>query len=161
MLVNFKNLSDTSRVWVYQSNRELSKDEITLISNKLENFIETWKRHGDDLKASYQIKYGHFIIISVDENYNSVSGCSIDASTFLIKQIESEFQIDLLNKMDTAFKIGNNINIISLADFQKYVKLQKINSDTIVFNNMVDSKKKFESKWEVKAGESWHNRFLT
>ncbi|MEN8124161.1 MAG: ABC transporter ATPase [Bacteroidota bacterium] len=160
MLVNFENLSDTSRVWIYQSNRELSKDEITLISKKLENFIKTWKRHGEDLKASFKIKYGYFIVIAVDESYNPVSGCSIDASTFLIKQIENDFQVELLNKMNTAFKSGDNINIISLADFQKYVKLQKINTETIVFNNMVETKKSFETAWELKAGESWHNRFL-
>ncbi len=160
MLVNFENLSDSSRLWVYQSNREFSKNEITDISKKLEDFIANWKRHGDDLKASYQIRYGFFIIISVDESYNSVSGCSIDASTYLIKQIENEFQVELLNKMNTAFKSGAHINVVNLTDFKKYAKLKRINSETIVFNNLVETKKSFDTAWEIKAEESWQNRFL-
>jgi hypothetical protein len=66
----------------------------------------------------------------------------------------------LMNKMNTAFKVGENINIVSLSDFQKFVKEGKITSDTTVFNNMIQSKGDFDSKWEIPAIESWHKRFL-
>lgn len=160
MLVNFENLEDDARVWVYQSSREFSESETNEIINKIEAFISNWKRHGDDLKASYKIKYNQFLVIAVDEKYNEVSGCSIDASVNFIKQLENEFSLDLTNKLNISFKDNNNINIVSLSDFQKYVKLEKINSNTIVFNNMVTTKGNFEQNWEVTADKSWHKRFL-
>ena len=83
MLVEFEQLSDTSKVWIYQSDRPFTAAEELEIRKRIEQFLSSWKRHGDDLKASYQIKYNHFIIISADETQHPVSGCSIDASTHL------------------------------------------------------------------------------
>jgi len=160
MFVDFKLLPDSSRVWIYQADREFTEHEIEQISKKLYAFISNWKRHGEDLKASFQLKYNQFIILAVDENHNDVSGCSIDASVHIIKKLEREFNVDLLNKMRVSFKDGTNINIVSLKDFAEYAKLQKINADTVVFNNMVNSKADFESAWEVEASKSWHAKFL-
>jgi len=160
MLVNFDHLADSSKIWIYQSNREFTVNEIHEINEMLDKFIGSWKRHGDDLKASYQIKYNQFIILAVDEDHNEVSGCSVDASTHVFKQIEQTYHVDLFNKLNTAFKDGENINIVSLADFQKYVKQQKINSKTIVFNNLIKTKKELSTAWEVDAENSWHNRYF-
>lgn len=160
MLVDFENLDNAARVWVYQSSREFSEIEIKEINKKIEAFIATWKRHGDDLEASYTVKYNRFIVLAVDENRNQVSGCSIDSSVNFIKQLEKEFDADLTNKLNISFKDNNNVNIVSMADFQKYAKQQKITSNTIVFNNMVTTKGDFNTLWEVPASNSWHKRFL-
>ena len=160
MLVNFESLSATSRIWIYQSNRGFSDNEVVEISTKIESFIANWKRHGDDLKASYQLKYNQFIIVAVDEDYKEVSGCSIDSSVNLIKQLESEFDLDLTNRLNVSFKDNNNINIVSLAEFQNYVKQHKITSNTVVFNNMISTKADLIENWEVAVDKSWHKRFL-
>ncbi len=160
MLVDFNSLPNSAKIWIYQSNREFTKDEVKEINLKIELFVSNWKRHGDDLKASYQIKYNQFIILAVDEQYNEVSGCSIDESVYFFKQLEELYQVELFNKLNTAFKNGDNVNIVSLADFQKYANQQKINSKTKVFNNLINTKKEFETSWEVSADESWHNRYF-
>ena len=90
MYVDFENLNDDSRIWVYQSSREFNTQEINSIKEKLIDFVNEWTRHGDDLKASFEIKYNHFIILAVDESFNQVSGCSIDASTHIFKEFENE-----------------------------------------------------------------------
>ena len=161
MFVNFESLPNTSRVWVYQADRTLRTEEVTEISTKLKHFVGHWKRHGDDLKASFQIKYNQFVILAVDENYNDVSGCSIDASVHIIKELQQDLGINLLNKMKVTFKDDETINTVSLQDFKEYAKQQKITPNTIVFNNLVDSKANFETSWEVAASESWHARFLS
>ena len=160
MYVDFESLKDSSRVWIYQSSREFDEGEINEIGVKLKAFIEEWTRHGDDLKGSYEIKYNQFIVLAVDESFNQVSGCSIDASTHIFKAFEKEYQVELLNKMNTAFKDGDHINIVSLSEYQKYVKEDKIHSGTPVFNNLVQTKKELELSWEVPAERSWHNRYF-
>jgi hypothetical protein len=160
MYVDFDTLTDSSRIWVYQSSREFAEDELAVISSKLTDFVNEWTRHGDDLKGSFSIKYNHFIVLAVDESFNQVSGCSIDASTHIFKNFEKEFNLELLNKLNTAFKDGDHINVVSLADFQKYVKSEKIHPDTLVFNNMVQNKGDLNHTWEVPANKSWHNRYF-
>ncbi len=161
MFVDYNKMPTSSRVWIYQSDREFSKAEFVEMKFLIMNFLNSWKRHGDDLKASYIIKYNQFIVLLVDESYNDISGCSIDASVNLIKQLENEFSIDLTNKLNISFKINKNINVVSLSEFQNYVKQEKITSNTVVFNNMVTTKKDFEDNWEISADKSWHKRYLT
>lgn len=160
MLVDFSSLPDSSKIWIYQSNREFSNLEMEEVRSALKNFVSNWKRHGDDLRASFDIRHKQFVILAVDEQYNNVSGCSIDASTHIFKQFESKFQIDLFNKLDTAFKDGEHINVVSIGDFQKFVNEQKIDSQTVVFNNMISTKKELDTSWEVSANESWHQRYF-
>jgi hypothetical protein len=160
MFTEYKNLSSNSRVWIYQADRVFTEQEIAVISSKAVEFIEQWTRHGDNLKGSFTIKYKQFLVIAVDESFNDVSGCSIDASVRFVQQLESELKIDLMNKMNVSFKDGEHINIVKLADFQKFAKEEKITKKTIVFNNMVQTKAAIETEWEVPASQSWHNRFL-
>lgn len=160
MYTEYKNLPNNSRVWIYQSDREFNQQEIEFIAAKAEEFINSWTRHGDDLKGSFAIKYNRFLVLAVDESFNDVSGCSIDSSVRFIQQIENELQLDLMNKMNVTFKDGDTINILKLPDFQKFAKAEKITENTIVFNNMVNTKEDFENNWEIPAKQSWHKRFL-
>jgi hypothetical protein len=160
MYTPYKNLPNNSRVWIYQSNREFTEKEIAFISTKAEEFINSWTRHGDDLKGSFTIKYNQFLVLAVDESFNNVSGCSIDASVHFIQALEKELQLNLMDKMNVTFKNGNHINLVRLSDFQKFAKEHKITQETIVFNNMVATKEDFENSWEVPAKDSWHKRFL-
>lgn len=160
MLVDYNTLPGSSRVWIYQADRVFTDEEISFIEENAEEFINSWTRHGDDLKGGFIIKYKQFIVLAVDESFVGVSGCSIDSSVRFIKKIEETIKIDLMNKLNVSFKDGNNINIVSLAEFQNFAKEGKITSDTIVFNNMIQTKEEAENKWEVPASESWHQRFV-
>jgi hypothetical protein len=160
MFTEYTNLPKDSRVWVYQADREFSIEEIEYICAKAILFIDDWTRHGDDLKGSFTIKYNQFLVLAVDESFNNVSGCSIDSSVRFVQELEKELRVDLMNKMNVSFKDGENINIVKLSDFQQFAKEKKITSDTIVFNNMIDTKEDFETNWEVTADKSWHKRFL-
>lgn len=160
MFTAYKNLPNNSRIWIYQSDREFNQKEIEFISTKAEEFINSWTRHGDNLKGSFTIKYNQFLVLAVDEGFNNVSGCSIDASVRFIQQLEEELKVDLMDKMNITFKDNKNINLVKLSDFQQFAKEKKITSETIVFNNMIDTKQDFETNWEVPAKQSWHKRFL-
>jgi hypothetical protein len=160
MFTEYKNLPNNSRVWIYQSEREFNQKEIEIISVKAEEFINSWTRHGDNLKGSFTIKYNQFLVLAVDESFNTVSGCSIDSSVRFIQLLEKELQLDLMNKMNITFKDNETINLVKLSDFQQFAKDKKISLETIVFNNMVNTKEDFENKWEIPAKQSWHKRFL-
>jgi hypothetical protein len=160
MFTQYKNLPSNSRVWIYQADRAFTSEDLEFITRKAEDFINQWTRHGDDLKGSFTIKYNQFLVLAVDESFNNVSGCSIDSSMRFIQALEKELQLDLMNKMNITFKDNERINLVKLIDFQRFVKEQKVTAETIVFNNMVQTKAALDANWEVPARESWHKRFL-
>lgn len=160
MLVKFNTLPETSRVWIYQANRSFSENELEEISSKLDTFIENWTAHGSDLQAGYEIKYKRFIVLALNQNLNAASGCSIDASVHFIQQLEQEYNVDLLDKMNVSYKQGEYIAYKPLLDFRKMAKEKAVSKNTIVFNNLVTNKAEYLNNWEVAAKDSWHNRFL-
>lgn|SRR5690606_14229657 len=160
MLVDFNTLPEESRIWIYQSNRSFTEEELEEIQSKLNVFIENWTAHGSDLQAGYLIKYKRFIVIGLNQNMNKATGCSIDASVHFIQQLEKEYNVDLMDKMNVSYKQGDFIAYKTLIDFKKMAKEKAVSKNTIVFNNLVATIGEFNENWEVPASESWHSRFI-
>ncbi|WP_431136395.1 ABC transporter ATPase [Psychroserpens mesophilus] len=160
MLVDFNSLPEESRVWIYQANRSFTEQEISEIQDKLNTFIENWTAHGSDLQSGYTIKYKRFIIIALNQNLNKATGCSIDASVHFMQQLEKDYNVDLMDKMNVSYKQGDYIAYKTLLDFKKMAKEKAVSKNTIVFNNMVTNIAEFNENWEVPASESWHSRFV-
>ncbi|WP_299254077.1 ABC transporter ATPase [uncultured Aquimarina sp.] len=160
MLVDFNELPDTSRIWIYQANRSFTSEELEEIKIKLDTFITQWTAHGSDLKAGYDIKYKRFISIALDQDINAATGCSIDASVHFIQKLEGDYNVDLMDKMNVSYKQGEFVAYKSLTDFRKMAKNRSVSPNTIVFNNLVTNIAEYKTDWEVPAKESWHNRFL-
>lgn len=160
MLVPFDSLPGSSRIWIYQSNRRFTDQEIEEIQKAMDQFIEDWTAHGKDLRAGYDMKYGRFIVIALDQSAASASGCSIDASVHFIQAIEKKYQVDLLDKMNVTFRQGEFVSYKPLTDFKKMAKDRAVSSETIVFNNLVTNISEYKDHWEVPAKESWHSRFM-
>lgn len=160
MIVEFNTLPETSKVWIYQANRSFTEDELSEIKTKLIGFLGRWSTHGKDLESSFEIKYKRFIIIALNQEINDASGCSIDDSVALIQQLEKDYNVDLLDKMNVSYKQGEFVAYKSLKDFRKMAKDKAVSKNTIVFNNLVTNIAEYKENWEVPASESWHNRFL-
>ena len=52
------------------------------------------------------------------------------------------------------------INLISLSDFKTLIYEGKINEESIVFNNLIKTKKDYIERWEVQLKNSWHKTLL-
>lgn len=160
MFVDFNSLPDHSRIWIYQSNRKFNEDEIAQLKLQLAEFLTQWTAHGSALEAGFEIKYNRFIIIGLNQENASASGCSIDASVHFIQQLEKQFQVDLLDKMNVTYYTGQFIAHKSLSDFKAMAKSKAISKNTVVFNNLVNTKAEYLENWEVPAEASWHARLF-
>ena len=112
------------------------------------------------MDAGYEIKYNRFIVLGLNQENASASGCSIDASVNFIQSLEKEFGINLMDKMNVTYYNGDFIAHKSLIDFKKMAKAKSVSKNTVVFNNLVNTKIDYIENWEVPAKDSWHNRFL-
>lgn len=160
MLVEFNTLPDHSKVWIYQSNRRFTLEELELISKKTKEFLENWAAHGTALQAGFELKYERFIVLAVNQDTQAATGCSIDSSVRFIQELEQELGVELLDKMNVAFKQGGFVNFKSLVDFKTMAKNGAIGKRTTVFNNLVTNVAEYKENWEVPAQESWHSRFF-
>lgn len=148
--------SSHSRVWIYQSDRELTASEAQEAQVLLDNFTRNWTAHNNQLLAKAEIRYNRFLILFVDESHAGASGCSIDKSVHFMKQLEHHFGINLFDRFNLAYRDGDAIKSAPRQQFENLIKEGKINSDTIVFNNVVQNISDLNTKWEVPFKESWH-----
>ena len=160
MLVEFSELPETARIWIYQADRNFSSEELLDVNAQIAQFLKDWTAHGAQLEAAFEIKYNRFIIIGLDQSNASASGCSIDASVHFIQGLEKKYKVQLLDRMNVSFKQGEYITYKPMTEFKKMAKAKAISKNTIVFNNLVTNKQEYLEHWEVPASESWHSRFL-
>lgn len=160
MYVPFSEMPDHARIWIYQSDRHLSFEEVEVASAYLLNFTNDWTAHSKDLRASFTILYNTFIILAVDERAEDASGCSIDKSVKVLQQLEKEFFISLFNRTWVYYKEDDMLRGVSLETFKHMANVGQLDANTIVFNNMVRTVGELNHKWEVPANESWHSAYL-
>lgn len=149
-------VSKNSKIWIYQSNRQFTADEEAFVDNWLKSFTKQWEAHGRKLNAFSEIRYSRFIILAVDEGQAEASGCSIDKSVSLMKQIEQELSISLFDRFNIAWKDAAGVHSGSREEFEQKIISGEITENTIVFNNLVQTLGELEEKWEVPFKESWH-----
>jgi hypothetical protein len=159
-MTKISNMPPDARLWVYQSNRILSAAEVEAVQKAGEDFISGWAAHGASLKASFEVLHSLFIVIAVDEQQALASGCSIDKSVHFIKALEQQLHLNLFDRMQVAYRSGNEIKVCKLSEFEKLAASGAVNASTIVFNNMVTSRAAFDKDWEVPLSQSWQNRVL-
>lgn len=147
------------RVWIYQSNRFFNSSEKRRIEEILEGFVAQWTAHGNQLAGSFEIRDSLFIVLVVDETKAMVTGCSIDKSVHLLKQIENELGLKLFDRLVVAYRdraAQGEIKLVSRDAFQTLVDSKQIDQDTVVFNNMITNLEDLKENWEVPVKCSWH-----
>lgn len=161
MQIALKNsLPDHSRVWIYQANRFLSDAEVVSANEMIQNFLPQWKSHGKELAASIEIIANLFIVVMADEGVEAPSGCSIDSSVKLIKEIQGALNVDFFDRLVISYLSDNKIQLCKMFQFQDKLKSGELNENTIVFNNLVENKLKLKNEWLVPVKSSWHKQLL-
>jgi hypothetical protein len=158
--MTYQELPPHSRVWIYQSDRILSENEVADINARAEEFITNWNAHGAALSAAFTLVNNLFLIFFVDESKAKASGCSIDSSVGFIKHIEKRFNLDLFNRLNIAYEVDGELGIAKMAEFQQLLAEGKLTEDTVVYNNLVATKEEFEKGWRTTVSSSWHAKLL-
>ena len=150
-----KNFSPDSRVWIYQTNRVFSINEALEIEDLFLSFTSSWLSHGAKVKGAAHLFFGQFIILMADEKATGVSGCSTDSSVRLIKDIEQRFAVNMFDRTTLAFVVKDKVQLLPLSQLQYAFDNSFIDSDTLYFNNLVQTKDELENKWLAPIKESW------
>jgi len=161
MFVPFDSLPSSSRIWIYQSDRKFSSSEKEILSEALSTFTEQWQVHGQPMKTSFAVLHDQFIVLAADEDFNSASGCSIDGSVRLLKEMGNQLGMDFFNRNLVAFKKEKETILIPVKDLNKKRIEGTWDENTFVFNNLVSSIETLNKNWIAPAGTTWLKRYLT
>jgi len=145
----------TSKVWIYQANRLFFLSEALEIEDMLNEFVATWRSHGDKVEGYGNLLFGQFIILMADETKSGVSGCSTDSSVRLIKEIEKRFEVDMFNRQNLAFVVKDKVQLLPLSQLNYAFENNFITADTIYFNNIILTKEELLNNWMIPVKESW------
>ena len=160
MFVDYENIVDLAKVWIYPSNRKFYTDEIEGLNEKMQSFIDRWKLDDENFKASYQFLYNRFLVFLADDKKSPLTNTEINEQVTFILQLQQEYNVELLDKMNVCFKQGDYVQYKELKEFKKLLKNKSVSQKTIVFDNLVQTKEELENYWEVPITESWYSRFL-
>ena len=155
------DLDGNSRLWIYQSERELSDDESNLVQINLNQFCAQWTSHRRDLKAEGVVLLRYFIVIALDEQGSSeASGCSIDAQVAFIKSLGAHLNVDFFGRDKFALLLNGEVTTVSMHDLGDMVSNGSIQSSDLVFDNLVKTLDQLKTNWLKPLESSWHSRFI-
>ena len=150
-------LPNNAKVFIFQANRQLTSTDITVINDKMKSFLSSWAAHGKELTTEYTIQNNLFLIVGSDEDKVVTSGCSKDSLTHAIHFIGEKLNIDFFNRLNIAYKTkSGNFELASMIDFKKMIEKDEITQNTIVVNNLIETKADLLNCWQVEVENSWH-----
>jgi hypothetical protein len=161
MYIQFSDLDLEARVWVYQANRELTKEETGVLTETLKSALDTWEAHGKPLTASGKVFEHRFVVIGVDERDELPSGCSIDKSVHWLQQIGSQLNVDFFDRSLAYLDQNNEVRTVPVPKIKQAVTDETITSATIIFDNQVATKAQWMNRWKTPASKSWLSRYFT
>ena len=144
----FENLSSTSKIWIYTSDRELSIPESEYLQKQSSLFVKDWAAHGVGLKAGALVYRNRFLILAVDESQANASGCSIDSSVKFVKAMASEIHTDFFNRMNLIVTTENGeLESSHVSDLKSYM-------NHFVYNPMITTLSQLRKDWLIPVASS-------
>lgn len=136
------------KIWIFQSVRDFTSEELHNIEVLLSGFLKNWQTHGSDLTSGFSILENRFIKVFVDENIQSASGCSIDSLTRLIKKIDEEYKLELLNRMYVSYLSTNEIHTVKINEFKTLIQQGKIQPTDYFYDVSVSTENEFQQRFK-------------
>jgi hypothetical protein len=152
----FENSPKSSKVWAYGFGIMLSPEQKEIVKTKLEEFKSNWQYHGKPVNGDFEIVDNQFVLLTTND---TISGCSIDSSVAVFKELKLTYGLDALDQNLIFFRSKRGIEAVSRPEFQVLVSAGEINDNTKVFNLMVSSVADIhDGKFELEFRESWHSK---
>ncbi len=158
---NLLAFPDESKVWIYQADSPFEDGAVDAINQEINDFCTQWTSHNRDLRSLGGVMHDLFVVLVVDETQSTASGCSIDKSVAFVKYLEQKYNRKLLLRNNVAWlDREESIHLIPLDDLKLALAEGKIDMDTLVFDNLVATRKDYLKRWTVPLRESWMKRFV-
>jgi len=161
-LNDFTGLPDDARLWCFAADRSLSPDEATVVAERMAGFLGGWRAHDQELLVGFEVHDRQFLLVAVDERQAAASGCSIDALSGHLRELERDVGVALIDGAAVWYRDpAGDIRTVSRPDFRRLGDEGSVGPETPVFDLTLIALGQFrEGRFEVPARDSWHGRLL-
>lgn len=160
-VVEIKALPDSSRTWVFGSDRTLDPAQSKTLMAAVDPFLQQWKAHGAELTVGRDWKHGRFLTVAVDQSTAGASGCSIDGLFRALKSLEPRLGASMVTS-GLIFFCDQKREVQSV-DREQFAALGadgKIGPNTRVFDATVTTLGEWRARFELDLKDSWHSRLI-
>jgi len=155
--VDFESLPDSSRIWVYGSDKSLDPENEKQMLGAVDEFLARWAAHGVPLHTARRWDDGRFLTIGVDSTREGASGCSIDGLFRTLKSLEPSLGAHIVTSGLVYYRDRDGeIKAVTRDEFSDRAARGEINGDTEVFDLSVTSLNEWKSRFRARAADSWH-----
>jgi hypothetical protein len=156
MYIDFNQLPENSRLWIYGSSRIIHEEDKLKIHKIIFPFLQNWQHHGKTLSCSYTILNNHFLIVGLDETINPTGGCSMDGLQNIILKIDNNFNFNFFERLNVFLFLKNEVKCISSKDLNQ---INDVDQNSLIFNLNIEKKQDING-WLIPIRDSWCKRFL-
>ncbi len=147
------------KVWIYLSDKPVEGELKQQITDAGNAFVMNWKAHDVPLSASFDIVHDRFLVVRVDETQYNASGCSIDKLLRLVKQLEADHGLQLLNRLLVAYDCEEGIKVSHASDFKALLQKGDITSETLVYDTAASDSVQY-AVWKKPLKDTWLKKYL-
>ena len=156
-IVEFDELPDSARIWVYGSDRDLNEKEASTLLEAVDEFLARWAAHGVPLHSARRWDEGRFLTIGVDSTKEGASGCSIDGLYRSLKALQPTIGACIVTSGLVYYRgKDGKAHSVSRDEFTDLASKGEISGDTQVYDLSVTSLNEWRSRFKSRAADSWH-----
>lgn len=160
MYIPFDQLPAHSRVWIYQAERALTEKEIEIVNQRLTLFCEGWNTHGNGMPTSFEIIDKQILVLAVDESGLGASGCSIDSSVKVLRELESLIGVNLTDQGKVSVRTSSgDLKIFPALGLKSKVQTGELTLEQEVINPLIRTKADLQQLWQP-VRNSWLNKYF-
>ena len=153
---SLESFADDSRIWIYGFNREFKPSDKVIMNSRLAEFVQGWTSHGEPVRGGFALIENIFVVLAVSSK-DFVSGCSIDSSVAVLKEMRDQYGLDGLDRSRVYYRDHGQIVVVSRRDFVLLTNTGKINANVPVFDTTIPTLGDLRAgKFEIPLGQSWH-----
>lgn len=156
--IPFDKLPDSSRLWIFAANRQLSEAEADMLLREMQSFCNSWVAHEAPVTGSAEMMYNQFLLVAADEA-TFPTGCSTDEMVRRVRSLGETYDAGFFGMPKVQYLASGAVLSVNRTDFGDLAKSGEASDETIVFDNTLTTLSEFrKGKWEIPAKDSWHAR---
>jgi hypothetical protein len=147
--------SPQARLWFYNIPRELTPEEVLSFESLRAKFLTDWNTHGKANHGDVFLIENRLMMVVGWNDFESISGCSIDKSVALIRQLGAMFQLDLMDRMWVYFQKDGEWKQAKIHQFWAMRKANELTDDTLILDTTISTYSQMDELVK-NLGSSWH-----
>ena len=161
-IVPFESLPDSSRIWIFGSDKPVIGAAADRLLGEVDRFLESWRAHGEPLRVGRLWRDNRFLVVGVDQSTANASGCSIDGLFRSLQSLEREIGARLVGGGRVFYRDHDGAaQSVAREELDGLVASGAVGSNTVVFDTSLTDLGEWRGKFEQPARKTWVGELVT